>query len=139
MAGINFEHTGVDGHTVLRFAADVFTEGLMLMARSINPLAPTLFKAKLSPHAKSYKPPKQHHGQPSPSPEPKEYIDTAPKKLEWLLTPELRAGIRYAERRISDLICQNDCQALEFKGYGKNFIIKYGFSPGMAFLSGLMV
>jgi len=27
------------------------------------------------------------------------------------------------------LICQNDCQALEFKGYGKNFITSHGFSP----------
>jgi carnitine O-acetyltransferase len=48
-----------------------------------------------------------------------ETIDTSPKKLEWTLTPELRIGIRFAETRLSDLICQNDCQALEFKGYGK--------------------
>jgi len=46
-----------------------------------------------------------------------------------VLTPELRAGIRFAETRLSDLICQNDCQALEFKGYGKNFITSHGFSP----------
>ncbi|KIM28229.1 hypothetical protein M408DRAFT_329582 [Serendipita vermifera MAFF 305830] len=131
-AGINFEHTGVDGHTVLRFAADVFTEGLMLMARSINPAAPTLFHAKLSPHAKSYKPSKhaptngsKSHGEL----QRKEDIDTNPKKLEWQLIPELRAGIRFAERRISDLICQNDCQELEFKGYGKEFITRHGFSP----------
>lgn len=45
----------MDGHTVLRFAADVFTDGLMLLARSISPSAPTLFQAKLSPYAKSYK------------------------------------------------------------------------------------
>ena len=126
MAGINFEHTGVDGHTVLRFAADVFTEGLMLMARSINPIAPALFKAKLSPHAKSYQP-LRHHSHTHQ--EPPEVFDTTPRKLEWQLTPELRAGIRFAETRISDLICQNDCQALEFKGYGRNWIIKHGFSP----------
>ncbi|EKM83245.1 hypothetical protein AGABI1DRAFT_111693 [Agaricus bisporus var. burnettii JB137-S8] len=124
-AGINFEHTGVDGHTVLRFAADIFTEGLMLLARSINPSAPTLFHAPLSPHAKSYK---QRGTQKPPTP-PLERIDTTPKKLEWKLTPELRAGVRFAETRISDLICQNDCQALEFKGYGKNFITSHGFSP----------
>ena len=41
----------------------------------------------------------------------------------------MRAGIRFAETRISDLICQNDSQALEFKGYGKNFITRHGFSP----------
>lgn len=108
-----------------RFAADIFTEGLMLLARSINPSAPTLFHAALSPRAKAYKPPR---GAPRP-PTPTEKIDTTPKKLEWNLTPTLRAGVRYAETRISDLICQNDCQALEFKGYGKNFITSHGMSP----------
>jgi carnitine O-acetyltransferase len=63
------------------------------------------------------------------SPSPNETIDTTPKKLEWNLTPYLRAGVRFAETRLSDLICQNDCQALEFKGYGKNFITSHGFSP----------
>lgn len=126
-AGINFEHTGVDGHTVLRFAADIFTEGLMLLARSINPSAPTLFHAPLSPYAKSYKPLRGTVNYPPPS--PGYILDPDPKKLEWALTPELRAGIRFAETRLSDLICQNDCQALEFKGYGKNFITSHGFSP----------
>jgi carnitine O-acetyltransferase len=98
----------------------------MLLARSINPSAPTLFHAPLSPYAKSYKPPRTHqHGKPAPA----YLIDTAPKKLEWTLYPELRAGIRFAETRLSDLICQNDCQALEFKGYGKHFMTGHGFSP----------
>ncbi|KAJ7500408.1 acyltransferase ChoActase/COT/CPT [Mycena galericulata] len=132
-AGINFEHTGVDGHTVLRFAADIFTEGLMLLARSINPSAPTLFHAQLSPYAREYKVRGAKNGNGnagvnggSPPPPP---IDTTPKKLEWKLSSELRVGIRFAETRLSDLICQNDCQALEFKGYGKNFITSHGFSP----------
>lgn len=97
----------------------------MLLARSINPSAPTLFHAPLSPHAKSYKPPR---GAALPAP-PSYVIDTAPKKLELTLFPELRAAIRFAETHLSDLICQNDCQALEFKGYGKNFITSHGFSP----------
>ena len=87
----------------------------MLLARSINPSAPTLFHpetVKLSTrllHA----------------------TNSAPKKLEWAIenTPELRAGIRFAETRLSDLICQNDCAALEFRGYGKIFITTNGFSP----------
>lgn len=112
--------------TESRFAADIFTEGLMLLARSINPSAPTLFHAPLSPYAKSYKPPRGH---PLSSPSLTYVIDTTPKKLEWTLYPELRAGIRFAETRLSDLICQNDCQALEFKTYGKNFITSHGFSP----------
>jgi carnitine O-acetyltransferase len=146
-AGINFEHTGVDGHTVLRyifisvfftvvadqtstrFAADVYTEGLMLLARSINPSAPTMFHAPLSPHSRFYKPPKSKSGAATSPISPVDIIDTTPKKLEWKMTSELRVGIRYAETRISDLICQNDCQALEFKGYGKAFITSRGFSP----------
>ena len=99
----------------------------MLLARSINPSAPTMFSAPLSPQAKSYKPPRgQSNGA---SKEQLQPIDTTPKKLEWTLAPELRAGIRFAETRLSDLICQNDCQALEFKTYGKNFITSHGFSP----------
>ena len=110
-----------------RFAADVFTECLMLLARSINPSAPTLFHAPLSTHAKSYRP-LRSADMPVPQ-SPAELIDTLPKKLEWKLSPELRVGIKFAETRLSDLICQNDCQALEFKGYGKNFITSHGFSP----------
>jgi carnitine O-acetyltransferase len=106
---------------VLRFAADIFTEGLMLLARSINPSAPTLFHAPLSPYAATSKA-KLPAG-------PRPGFSTAPKKLEWVLGPELRAGIRFAETRLSDLICQNDCQALEFKAYGKAFITGHGFSP----------
>ncbi|KAF8756075.1 carnitine choline acetyltransferase family [Rhizoctonia solani] len=122
-AGINFEHTGVDGHTVLRYAADIFTEGLMLLARSINPKAPVMFKAKLSPHAKASK------VKPGPDDVEPEPLDPSPKKLEWELSNTLLTGIRFAETRLSDLICQNDCQALEFTGYGANFIKTHGFSP----------
>lgn len=120
---------------VVRFAADVFTEGLMLLARSINPSAPTLFHAPLSPHAKSYKPPKANpgrHGHVSSISSVTSVLaqyDTSPAKLIWTLTPQIRVAIRFAETRLSDLICQNDCQALEFKGYGKNFITSHGLSP----------
>lgn len=37
--------------------------------------------------------------------------------------------MRYAETRLSALICQNECQALEFDGYGKAFITSHGISP----------
>ncbi|ORY23803.1 acyltransferase ChoActase/COT/CPT [Naematelia encephala] len=121
-AGINFEHTGVDGHTVLRYAADVYTELVLLFAKSINPSTPSLFKAKPSPFSKSSR-------QKSKPTEPEEDIEVTPKKLEWKLTPDIGAGVRYAETRISDLICQNDSQALEFRGYGSTFIKRHGFSP----------
>jgi carnitine O-acetyltransferase len=72
-AGVNFEHSGVDGHTVLRyilapslspypradryrttrsFVADVYTELILRFAKSINSASATLFKAKISPWAK---------------------------------------------------------------------------------------
>lgn len=121
-AGVNFEHTGVDGHTVLRYAADVFTELVLLFAKSINPSTPSLFKAKMSPFAKNSKTPREPD-------DVETEADTKPKKLEWALTPDLKQGVRFAETRISDLICQNDSKALEFRGYGANFIKRHGFSP----------
>lgn len=88
----------------------------MLLARSINPSAPTMF------HVPPTKPSTRRtlHA-----------AHIAPKKLEWIFenTPELRVGIRFAETRLSDLICQNDCAAIEFRGYGKTFITSNGFSP----------
>ncbi|TIA88849.1 hypothetical protein E3P99_02363 [Wallemia hederae] len=122
-AGINFEHSGVDGHTVLRFAADIYTELVLLFAKSINPVAPTLFKSKISPYSKSAK------GGPHPVPEGHSVPDTAPKRLEWTYSNEIKLGIRFAETRLSDLICQNEAQVLEFNKFGKLFITKHGFSP----------
>ena len=56
-------------------------------------------------------------------------VDTTPHKIEWILTPELATGIRFAETRLSDLILQNETEVLEYTGYGKNFITAMGFSP----------
>lgn len=106
------------------------------MAKSIHPSAPTLFKVKPSPDSKAVR---QKQKRPF-SPTSQSYI-TVPRKLEWSLTPSLRIGIRFAETRLSDLICQNDCQVLEFTNYGKSWITQFGgFSPDafvqMAFQAG---
>ncbi|KAI5475688.1 carnitine O-acetyltransferase [Pseudohyphozyma bogoriensis] len=125
-AGINFEHSAVDGHTVLRYVADVYTELILRFAKSINSQSSTLFKAKISPWATGA-------GAAKPGAkgeeEEREEIDTAPKKLEWIMTPELKMAVRFAETRLSDLICQNEAVALEFEVYGKNVITQFGFSP----------
>lgn len=71
-----------------------------------------------------------------------------PKKLEWVMTPELKVAVvsggyrcsrrkdiqadaavpsaaqRFAETRLSDLICSNEAVALEFEAYGKNAITR---------------
>ena len=115
-AGINFEHTGVDGHTVLRFASDVYTDTILRFAKSINGLAPSLWASS----------------SPDPSkrdPESFGDVSTTPHKLEWDMLPELSTALRFAETRLADLIQQNEFQILEFSGYGKNFMTSMGFSP----------
>ena len=115
-AGINFEHTGVDGHTVLRFASDVYTDTILRFAKSINGQAPSLWASN----------------SPDPSkrdPESFGDVSTIPRKLEWDMLPELSTALRFAETRLADLIQQNEFQTLDFEGYGKNFITSMGFSP----------
>jgi carnitine O-acetyltransferase len=127
-AGVNFEHSAVDGHTVLRFVGDVYTELILRFAKSINSNSRTLFKALPSPWAK----PTGKKNLPNSSDQadlPPEDITTTPKKLEWQLSNTLKASIRFAETRLSDLICQNEVLALEFEEYGKNFIISQNLSP----------
>lgn len=115
-AGINFEHTGVDGHTVLRFASDVYTDTILRFARTINGLAPTLW-ASTSPDPSKRDP--ESFGD----------VSTTPHKLEWDMIPELSIAVRFAETRLADLIGQNEFECLAFNAYGKNFITSMGFSP----------
>ncbi|KAL7275183.1 carnitine O-acetyltransferase yat1 [Rhizina undulata] len=115
-AGINFEHTGVDGHTVLRMASDVYTDTILRFARTINGNAPSLW-ASTSPD-----PSKR---------DPASFGDVCktPHRLEWTMVPELSMALRFAETRLADLIQQNEFEVLEFGAYGKNFITSMGFSP----------
>ncbi|KAI0124932.1 choline/Carnitine O-acyltransferase [Xylariales sp. AK1849] len=115
-AGINFEHTGVDGHTVLRFASDVYTDTILRFARSINGQALSLWKT-CSPDPSKRDP--DSFGD----------VNTTPHKLEWDMSPELSIAVRFAETRLADLIGQNEFECLDFSGYGKNFITSMGFSP----------
>jgi carnitine O-acetyltransferase len=115
-AGINFEHTGVDGHTVLRFASDLYTDTILRFARTINGQAPSLW-ASSSPDPSKRDP--DSFGD----------VQTTPHKLEWDMQPELSIALRFAETRLADLIQQNEFETLEFMAYGKNFMTSMGFSP----------
>ncbi|WPK26811.1 hypothetical protein PUMCH_004172 [Australozyma saopauloensis] len=111
-AGINFEHTGVDGHTVLRFVSDIYTDSILSFAQSINSNAPSLWgKEKLNTNFESSS------------------LVTIPRKLEWDLTPDLSLALRFGETRLSDLINQNEFKHLEFKNYGSSTIKKMKYSP----------
>ncbi|EFQ98786.1 carnitine O-palmitoyltransferase 2 [Nannizzia gypsea CBS 118893] len=116
-AGINFEHTGVDGHTVLRFASDVYTDTILRFARTINGQAPSLWASSSPPPCKR---------------DTSNRLDdasTTPHKLEWEMGPELSTALRFAESHLADLLRQHEFEALDFAGYGKNFITSMGFSP----------
>ena len=115
-AGINFEHTSVDGHTVLRFASDVYTDTILRFARTINGQAPSMWTSD------SPDPSKRTLGS-------HDRISVTPHKLEWDMIPELSTALRFAETRLADLIQQNEFQTLEFMGYGKSFITSQGISP----------
>jgi carnitine O-acetyltransferase len=115
-AGINFEHTGVDGHTVLRFASDLYTDTILRFARTINGQAPSLW-ASTSPDPSKRDP--SSFGD----------VSTTPHKLEWDMIPELGIALRFAETRLADLIQQNEFETLDFSAYGKNFMTSMGFSP----------
>jgi len=115
-AGINFEHTSVDGHTVLRFASDVFTDTILRYARTINGFAPSLWKSSSPDPSKL-------------SPASLSTLSTIPHKLEWTLNPTLSLSLRFAETRLADLINQNEFCTLEYSQYGKSFITSHGCSP----------
>ncbi|KAF3993496.1 hypothetical protein FT663_01831 [Candidozyma haemuli var. vulneris] len=115
-AGINFEHTGVDGHTVLRYVSDIYTDSILSFAQSINSNAPSLWNsADMSNRVTSN--------------EGRTDLVTIPRKLEWDLTPDLSLALRFGETRLSDLINQNEFKHLEFKSYGSSTIKKMKFSP----------
>jgi carnitine O-acetyltransferase len=115
-AGINFEHTGVDGHTVLRFASDVYTDTILRFARTINGQAPSLWASTSPDPAKR-------------DPDSFGNVSTTPHKLEWDMLPELSIAVRFAETRLADLIQQNEFETLDFSAYGSTFMKSMGFSP----------
>lgn len=115
-AGINFEHTGVDGHTVLRFASDVYTDTILRFAKTINGQAPSLWASTSPDPAKR---------------DPLSFgnVSTTPRKLEWDMAPELSIALRFAESHLADLLQQHEFRVLNFAGYGKTFITSMGLSP----------
>ena len=117
-AGINFEHSTVDGLTVLRFASDVFADNIIQFAQSITK----------NTHGKNYisdmlqapyrKPDKGNND-----------LDIEPKKMTMDLNWELQKSLRFAETQMSDLISRTETKTLEFRDYGKLFIVKNKMSP----------
>ena len=126
-AGVNFEHSACDGHTVLRYASDVFTDTVIRFAQTISGgIASHLQKDAASSSSSSSS---SQAGGKAPrlalGPRP----DVRPRKLEFDLTPDLKSAIRFAEARLGDAILQNDTTTVEFEGFGKTFLVQNGLSP----------
>ncbi|ODV63791.1 carnitine O-acetyltransferase YAT1 [Ascoidea rubescens DSM 1968] len=120
-AGINFEHTGVDGHTVLRFVSDIYTDSILGFAKAINKNAPSLWPDNENTQSSILK--RKNNVELISN------YTVTPRKLDWQIDSELSSALRFAETRLSDLIQQNEFKVLEFKHYGANKIKKMGMSP----------
>lgn len=124
VAGVNFEHSFVDGHTVLRFVSDVYTDTIIRFAQTIRGGSYSFLEA-------SYRAPQLSQNADKPR--------VTPRKLEWSLDLEIEEGIKFAEAKLSDLILQNEVDVLEFTSFGKLFITQHNMSPDafvqMAFIA----
>ncbi|KAL0083511.1 acyltransferase ChoActase/COT/CPT [Phycomyces blakesleeanus] len=121
-AGINFEHTGVDGHTVLRYVSDIYTDTILRFAKTINSQTKSIFHSHKQKDSAANRARRDSFGTGLS-------FDINPRRIEWNMTEPITLGVRYAETRLSDLILQNEVRVLEFNNYGKYFITDMKMSP----------
>ncbi|CAH01234.1 carnitine O-acetyltransferase YAT1 [Kluyveromyces lactis] len=104
-AGINFEHTGVDGHTVLRMTMDIYTDSIVNFAQGITRNVPKVFEDD-DDDRRANRSTKQAN------------LITIPRKLEWSVDSFILSSMHFAETRASDLISQIEFEYLDFKQFG---------------------
>lgn len=122
-AGINFEHSAIDGHTALRFVSDVYAETVIKFAQSITKLVaahdmiPNVISAKVVRAATAL----DSAGRAT--------LDVFPKKIHFDIPDSIHRKIYYAETALGDDVVASETFVLEFKDYGKAFITSNGLSP----------
>ena len=131
-AGVNFEHSATDGHTMLRFVSDVFTDTIIRFAQTITTNVRSVFEGLgtelVARHARGRtRASERRKLRAALGPGARDRA--RPRKLEWHLTPALRRAVQFAETKISDLILQNETRVLEFADFGKRFIVGHNLSP----------
>lgn len=122
-AGINFEHSAIDGHTALRFVSDVYAETVISFAQSITKLVAA---HDVIPHVISAK---VHRAATALDAEGRATLDVFPKKLHFEIPDSVQRKIYYAETALGDEIVASETFVLEFKEYGKSFITRNKMSP----------
>ena len=117
-AGINFEHSAIDGHTALRLVSDIFADNVISFAQSItktiysdSKLFPSLIQAEVR---------RADAGNSAL---------TTPRKLNFDLPQSVLDKIYFAETAMGDEILASDTFVLEFNGFGKNMIVHNKLSP----------
>jgi carnitine O-acetyltransferase len=122
-AGINFEHSAIDGHTALRFVSDVYAETVIKFAQSITKLVaahdmiPNVISAQVIRAATVL----DGAGRAT--------LDVFPKKIHFDIPDSIHRKIYYAETALGDEIVASETFVLEFKDYGKAFITNNQLSP----------
>eukprot|EP00545_Synedropsis_sp_CCMP1620_P007009 CAMPEP_0119009176 /NCGR_PEP_ID=MMETSP1176-20130426/4189_1 /TAXON_ID=265551 /ORGANISM="Synedropsis recta cf, Strain CCMP1620" /LENGTH=738 /DNA_ID=CAMNT_0006961637 /DNA_START=21 /DNA_END=2237 /DNA_ORIENTATION=+ len=122
-AGVNFEHSSIDGHTALRFVSDIFAETIVVFAQSITKLVhgighiPSVINAETKRAALTL----DENGSPT--------LDIFPKKLVFDIPRNVIQKIFYAETALGDEIVASDTVVLEFKDFGKSLIVANSMSP----------
>ena len=106
-AGVNFEHSAIDGHTALRFVSDIFADTVVQFAQSITS---TIYAKN---HVPSLLNAVVRRG---------EDFDFKPKRLDFEFPTSTLEDIHYAETLLGDQLLQSDTYVLEFKDYGKKFV-----------------
>jgi len=113
-AGVNFEHSAVDGHTALRYVSDIFADTVVSFAQSITKTiyskdhVPSILEAEV---------------------DTKQGLDSKPKRLEFELPTSVIAQIHFAETTLGDQLLQSHTHVLEFADFGKMFITGNKMSP----------
>ena len=98
-AGVNFEHSAIDGHTALRFVSDIFADTVVQFAQSITS---TIYAAGHIPPLLDATVRKSGEG-----------FDSRPKRLDFVFPTSTLTDIYYAETLLGD-------QLLQVRGGGKN-------------------
>lgn len=140
-AGVNFEHSAIDGHTALRYVSDIFAENVVQFAQSITALIygkgwiPDNMHAPINRASTTMgvdsqnRVPQPGGDKGSNNNQDNEILDVFPKKLEFNLPPKVKDLIRYAEANLGDQIIASDTEVLEFHGYGKLLVVRNKLSP----------
>lgn len=121
--GINFEHSTIDGHTALRFVSDVFAETVISFAESIVDVIHGRGRIQHVVNAEV------ERAVEVAKDVGRTVLDVYPKKLVFDFSDSIKEQIYFAETALCDEIDASDTYVLEFKDYGKQFLVSNKLSP----------